>query len=274
MQLSCLSVSLFSQLMDGSLSLGEWARFGKELGLDAVDIGVVCLKNHAPKYLREVRSELEEAGLGLCMITTSPDFSHPDATQRERELESLRHDIAIASQVGARFLRVTAGQAHPETAVDQGVGWVVDKLRAASDVADKFGVTLVYEDHSKPGAWDYMDFSLQPEIFLRVVDGVRGSSVRVNFDTANILVAGHDTTVEVLEQVLDLVETIHVAETAEKGKMAPVQLGTGVAPIRDVFACLKKNGWDKWLNIEEWGNNGREGVRQAVGATRQLWREA
>ncbi len=274
MQLSCLSVSLFPALMNGEMSLKEWASFGKSLDLDAVDIGIVCLKNHAPKYLNEVRAELDDAGLGLCMITTYPDFSHPDPIQRERELEYLRHDIAIASQVGAKYLRVTAGQAHPETGIEEGIGWVVEKLRAASVVADAFGVTLVYEDHSKPGAWDYMDFSLQPEVFLRIVEGIRGSSVRINFDTANILVSGNDTTVEVLEQVIDLVETIHVAETAEIGKMMPVQLGTGIVPNADVFACLKKHGWDNWLNIEEWGNNGKAGVEQAVALTRKLWAEA
>jgi len=49
------------------------------------------------------------------MITTYPDFTHPCATQREREIEYLRNDIAVASQLNAKFLRVTAGQAHPET---------------------------------------------------------------------------------------------------------------------------------------------------------------
>ena len=42
----------------------------------------------------------------------------------------------------------------------------------------------------------------------------------------------------------------------------------------DVFTCLKKHGWDKWLCIEEWGNQGLPGIDKAVEYTRQTWEEA
>jgi len=91
-------------------------------------------------------------------------------------------------------------------------------LKSVEAVAEKFGVKLVYEDHSKPGGWDYMDFSNPPDIFLAIAKGIKDTSIGINFDTANILVAGEDRTVEVLEQVIDQVETIHVAETSTKGR--------------------------------------------------------
>jgi sugar phosphate isomerase/epimerase len=186
----------------------------------------------------------------------------------------LRHDIALASALGAKFLRVTAGQAHPGMPIDKGVDLVIDNFKKIAPVAEKFGIKLVYENHSKPGAWDYMDFSNPPDIFLAIANGIKDTSIGINFDTANILVAGEDRTVEILEKVIDKVETIHVAETATKGKMDPVLIGTGIVPIKDVFSCLKYYGWDKWLNIEEWGNMGAEGVKKAVAYTRELWEKA
>ena len=122
-------------------------------------------------------------------------------------------------------MRITAGQAHPEMEVNKGIDLVVENFHKIAPVADKFGVKLVYEDHSKPGAWDYMDFSNPPDIFLSIAKQIKDTSIGINFDTANILVAGEDKTIEVLEQVIDKVETIHVAETATKGKMDPVLLG-------------------------------------------------
>lgn len=273
MKISCLSVSLFSAIINGELSIKEYASLCKSLDLDGFDLGIIQLKNHTPVYLNQLKRDLRNIGISPAMITTYPNFTHPDALQREREFEYLRHDIALASDVGAKFLRITAGQAHPEMPIDEGIKHVVDFFHQIAPVADKFGVKLVYENHSKPGAWDFMDFSNPPEIFLSIVEKIADTNIGVNFDTANILVSGNENTIEVLEKVIDKVETIHVAETATLGKMEPVLLGTGLAPIKDVFTTLKKYGWDKWLCIEEWGNLGVEGVVEAVKYTRKIWEE-
>lgn len=274
MKISCLSVSLFSAIVNGELTIKEYALLCKELNLDGFDLGIIQLKNHTPVYLNQLKRELRDIGISPAMITTYPDFTHPDALQRERELEYLRHDIALASDLGAKFLRITAGQAHPEMPINEGIKHVVDFFHRVAPVADKFGVKLVYEDHSKPGAWDFMDFSNPPEIFLSIAEKIADTNIGINFDTANILVSGNDTTIKVLEKVIDRVETIHVAETAIAGKLEPVQLGTGIAPIKEVFTTLKEHGWNKWLCIEEWGNRGVEGVVEAVKYTRKMWEEA
>lgn len=256
------------------MTIKEYAGICKNFGLDGFDLGIIQLKNHTPVYVKKLRSEINEVGIPLTMITTYPDFTHPDPLQREREFEFLRHDIALASGLGAKFLRITAGQAHPEMEINRGIDHVVSYFHKIAPVAEKFGIKLVYEDHSKPGAWEYMDFSNPPDIFLEIAGQIKNTGIGINFDTANILVAGEDRTLEVLSKVIDNVETIHVAETATRGKMDPVLLGTGIVPVAEVFAFLKENNWDKWLCIEEWGNQGVEGVKKAVDFTRETWEKA
>jgi len=260
--------------MNGEMSIREYARFCKGLGLDAFDLGIILIKNHTPKYIHQINQDIREEKIPLCMVTTYPDFTHPDADQRKREFDFLVHDIALASAFGARFLRVTAGQAHPSTRVDEGIEWAVSNLKRAAPISDAYGITLLYEDHSKPGAWEYMDFSSPPHIFLEIARGIRETSIGINFDTANILVAGEDTTLEVLDQVIDKVKTIHVAETGTKGKMDPVALGTGIVPFEKIFSYLKEKKFDGWLCLEEWGNRGLEGVREAVTFVKEAWRKA
>jgi sugar phosphate isomerase/epimerase len=260
--------------MSGQMSVKAYAQLCKSLELDAFDLGIILIKNHAPTTINSLKRDMVEAGIALAMITTYPDFTHPDPIQREREFEYLRHDIAVASALGAKFLRITAGQAHPEMPIPKGIDLVVDYFYKIAPIAEKFGVKLVYEDHSKPGAWDYIDFSNPPDIFLAIADQIKDTSIGINFDTANILVAGEDRTLEVLEKVIANVETVHVAETATFGKMDPVLLGTGIVPIAEVFSLLKSHGWDKWLCIEEWGNLGLEGVKKAVDYTRLTWDKA
>ena len=274
MKLSCLSVSLFPEIINNRMSIKEYATLCKSLGCDGFDLGIIQLKNHTPKYINSIRNDMEQVGINVIMVTTYPDFTHPDPIQREREFEYLRHDIALASNLGAKFLRITAGQAHPEMPVDKGIQLVVENFKRIAPLSDRLSVKLVYEDHSKPGAWDYMDFSNPPDIFLAIAKQIKDTGIGINFDTANILVAGENRTIEVLEEVIDNVETIHVAETATLGKMDPVLLGTGIVPIPEIFKTLKKHNWDKWLCIEEWGNMGIDGVRKAVEYTKSTWEKA
>lgn len=274
MKMSCLSVSLFPAILNGEMSIREYAGFCKSIGLNAFDLGLILLKNHTPKYIDQIKSDISMEGIPLTMVTTYPDFTHPDSLQREREFDYLVHDIALASAVGASFLRVTAGQAHPDIKEEDGIQWAVDYLKKAAPISDKYGITLVYENHSKPGAWEYMDFSNPSHIFLAIAKQLRETSIGINFDTANILVAGEDKTLEVLDQVIDQVKTIHVAETATKGKMDPVPLGHGIVPFNEIFSYLKSKNFNGWLCLEEWGNKGTEGVAEAVSFVKETWEKA
>jgi sugar phosphate isomerase/epimerase len=119
-----------------------------------------------------------------------------------------------------------------------------------------------------------MDFSNPPHIFLEIARQIKDTSIGINFDTANILVAGEDKTIEVLDKVIDKVKTIHVAETGTKGKMDPVPLGAGIVPFREIFSYLKSKNFDGWLCLEEWGNKGVDGVREAVGFVKETWEKA
>lgn len=272
MKVSCLPVSLFSDIISGKMSLKEWLHASKQCGLDGVDISMAFLVNQTPVYLDSVKNALKEENVPIIMATTYPDFTHPNKIQREREFAYFVRDIALCSELQIKYLRVLAGQAHPDTSVKDGIRWAIENIRNASKIADDFGVQLLYEDHSKPGAWNYTDFSFPPEIFLEIVDGIWDTSVGINFDTGNIVAYGQET-LPVLEKVFPKVETIHVSDMKEFGVFSPVLIGTGVAPLKPIFQFLKSNGFDKWFCIEEASFNGLTGITDAVRAVRTLWDE-
>ena len=273
MKVSCLPVSLFADINSGTMSLEDWFKAAPSLNLDGVDISMMFIRDHTAAYLGHLQKMIKDTGVQVIMATTYPDFTHPDKLQREREFLYFARDIALCAQLGIPYLRVLAGQAHPETSIKDGIRWAIDGIRRSADVADRLGVKLLYEDHSKPGAWDYVDFSYPPEIFMEIMDGIWDTSVGLNFDTGNLVAYGQDP-LPILKQVLPKVETIHVTDMAEYGKMSPVLIGTGVTPNKECFAYLKEQGWDKWLCIEEASYNGLDGIRQAVENTRRIWQEA
>jgi sugar phosphate isomerase/epimerase len=129
---------------------------------------------------------------------------------------------------------------------------------------------LVYENHGKPGAWAYTDFSQPPDIFLAIVRATPPVGLGINFDTANATAFSADP-LGLLEECLDRVVSIHVADTAVRGELKPVLLGTGVTPLAEIFRRLVRAGWDGWMCIEEASFQGRAGLESAVRFVRQSW---
>lgn len=272
MKLSCLPVSFFPSIAEGRMSIKEWAHIGREAGLDAIDLSIILIKNHTSSYIKKIKNELSSEGMPITMIVTYPDFTHPDPLQRERELAYLKRDIALSSSLEARYVRIAAGQAHPETSIEKGKEWVIEYFKKASSVAEKFKVMLLFENHSKPQAWDLPDFSHPTDIFLDITEQIRNTGIRINFDTANTLVYGDDLLV-VLEKVMAQVETVHAADTLTRDKLEPVLLGQGIVPFRDIFTFLKQKGFDGWICIEEASQQGIQGIKKAVKFVQQKWDE-
>lgn len=273
MKLSCLPVSFFTDIIEDRLSIFEWARMGASLGLDAVDLSILFVKDRTPQCLQEIRNEVESIGMRIAMVTSYPDFTHPDASQREKELEMEQEVVQVAAALGAEMVRVTAGQAHPETPRQPGTAWAIHGLRRLVETTRGSGVTLVYENHAKPGAWTYTDFSTQPEIFLDIVRGTADVGLGVNFDTGNAATFAADP-VELLRQVIQRVVSVHASDSSLRGELKHTLLGTGITPYLALFAELKHYGWDGWICLEEASNQGYAGMQTATEFVRHTWKAA
>ena len=270
MKLSCIPVSLFKEIIGGSMSIQEWAQLGKEVGLDAIDVSILFIPDRSRVAVARLRKAIEATGMRVAMVASYPDFTHPDAAQRARELAVAQEVVDVAAGLGAELVRVTAGQAHPETGREDGIRWATEGLRQLTDRTRKSGVRLVYENHAKPGAWRYTDFSQPPDIFMAIVEATIDVGLGLNFDTANATAFSRDP-LGLLEQCIDRVVSIHAADTAVRGELKPVLLGTGLAPLEAIFRRLVRAGWDNWICIEEASFQGRDGVAKAAHVVRQLW---
>jgi sugar phosphate isomerase/epimerase len=132
------------------------------------------------------------------------------------------------------------------------------------------GVTLVYENHAKPGAWEYTDFSQPPDIFLEIARNTAMAGLGINFDAGNA-VAFVDDPIALLDKVIDRVVSIHASDTAVHGALQHVLLGTGITPYHGLFARLYQSGWDGWICMEEASFQGQEGVETAAKFVRKVW---
>ncbi len=270
MRLSCLPVSFFDEIVSGRMPVAEWAAMGAGLGLDAIDLSILFVHDRSAAKVAALRKQIESEGIRVAMITSYPDFTHPDASQRGRELDLATQVVEVAHDLGARMVRVTAGQAHPETRREEGICWAVDGLCRLTDRVRTLGVQLVYENHAKPGAWQYADFSQPPDIFLEIVRQTAEVPLGVNFDTGNAASFAEDP-VLLLEAVIDRVMSIHASDSSTHGALNHCLLGTGITPFPQLFTCLKQHGWDGWICMEEASRLGRPGVEKAASFVRCAW---
>jgi sugar phosphate isomerase/epimerase len=273
MKMSCLPVSLYPELTAKQRTLPDWFKLAADLGLDGADLSVVHLESIDPPYLRGLRKQAEALGIRIAMVVTYADFTHPEAAERANQVRSVSRYIKVAKALDAEFLRVTAGQAHPGLERETAIDWAVAGLTLCLDDAEKAGVTLCYENHTKGYAWTYFDFSQPAEIFLEIIRRTEGTGLRLLYDTANTLATGDDP-LAVLEQVKHRVSMIHVNDIARAGYYEPVLLGEGVAPIVPQFRILANAGFDGWISVEEASKRGEEGFRKAIPYAEAAWLEA
>jgi sugar phosphate isomerase/epimerase len=272
MKLSCLPVSLYPDLASGRLSPGDWVRIAAALGLDGADLSVAHLAAE-PAFLDALRHDADDAGIQLVMLATYSDFTHPDARFRARQVDGIRAWIDAASRLGAPFLRVTAGQAHPGVAEQDGLAWATEGLTACAEEARRADVRLLYENHTRGAVWTHNDFTLPASRFLEVIARTAGSGLEVLFDTANSLVL-HDDPLHVLDQVVDRLGAVHVSDIRRAGAFEPTPVGTGAAPITQLLTRVVASGFDGWVSIEEASRTGPGAFRAAVDFVDRVWVEA
>jgi sugar phosphate isomerase/epimerase len=273
MKLSCLPVSFFQAILDREMTLAEWVAFAKEIGLDGTECSLAFVQPIGRATPGEMRRLCDDAGIAVSMVTCHPDFTHPDAGERARQVEDMRRNLEIAVELGAPLARVLSGQRHPGVSDDQGIGWIVEGLGELSSDAERLGVTLAIENHTKSFFWQHFDFVMRGELFARLIEALRGTSVGVNFDTANPLVWGEET-LPLFERVKDRLAIVHVADTAQKGEFKFCRIGQGIAPIGEVLRLARAQGFDGWVSIEEASRTGPDGFREAVRFVRRAWDEA
>ncbi len=270
MKLSCLPVSLYPDLSSGKMSLADWFQLAAKLGLDGADVSVAHLDTLERGFLNGLRHSAEDAGVEIAMLVSYSDFTHPSTDERVRQVDNLFRQIEAANTLGATFIRVTAGQAHPGVSREDGTEWAIEGLSSCLDQAHQAQVTLAYENHTRGYGWSYNDFSQPAGIFLDIVERLEDSRLRVLFDTANNLAHGDDP-VPVLEQVKHRVSVIHLNDIERAGEFTPVLLGTGVAPVEELLHILITTGFDGWVSVEEASNQGLDAFAPAIQTADSAW---
>ena len=264
---------LDAMLHERSMTLFEWIDVAARLPIQGVETYYPTLEIQGSppshKYLQSVKTRMDEAGLAMPMMCVSPDFTQPDPSARQREIEREMRAIEATQALGGQFCRVLSGQRRPEVSRQDGINWTVECIQKLLPFAQDHNITLTLENHYKDPLWLFPEFAQPKDIFLEIVSQIEHPNFGVNYDPSNALIAGDDP-LQVLEAVLGRVVTMHASDRALEGGTAedlrkldadPIHgyasmvqhgvIGRGLIDYDGIFRMLKSANFQGWISIED-----------------------
>ena len=270
----------FDQLVSGEMDYVQWIRDAATLGGEGVEHYDEFFRSFDPRDVDPVLEAMEETGQRTSMLCFSPNFTHPDAAERERQVERQKRAIDLAVRLGTRYCRTLTGQRYPDLSRDQGIAWSVECIRRSLEYAEPRDVVLCLENHYKVGDWLYPEFAQPEDVFLEIVSRIASPHFGVQYDPSNAVVAGFDP-VAFLERIKHRVVTMHASDrylvpgtTMEEiraadgtvgypDKLRHGETGKGLNDYDAIFRILAGVGFSGWISVED-GMNGLDELRRSV----------
>ncbi len=213
------------------------------------------------------------------MLCCSPDFTHPDLSFRQKQIECEKRWIDMTAALGGKYCRVLSGQRRPEITRTAGLEYAKQCIEACLPHAAASGVTLILENHYKDNYWEFPEFAQQTDVFCELVDSIHSPFFGVNYDPSNTYLAGEDP-LELLDRVKHRVVTMHASDRyLIEGSLDDLRneenavgyahrlkhgtIGRGLNDYDAIFSRLAKEGFDSWISIED-GVDGIDQLRESV----------
>jgi len=134
---------------ENPLKLLDFPRVTKEkFGLDAVELNSPFFVSRDAKYLKELATSAQRAGVKLLNIAVDEkgDLASEDESKRKEGLAAYGQWIPVAKAIGCSAIRCNSGGREVK---DRGtaVNHCIDSFRRLADEGQKNGVTILMENH-------------------------------------------------------------------------------------------------------------------------------
>jgi len=270
---------------DGSMTIAQWIDLACTLDVDGLEWYAGFIEMRDRQLWPTFRAMVESRGREIPMMCCSPDFTHPDADFRSREIEKQKHWIDMTATLGGKYCRVLSGQRRPELTIEDGIHFAAQCIEACLPHARDHGITLIIENHYKDDFWEFPEFAQKMDVFVALVNRIDDPNFGVNFDPSNTYLAGEDP-LELLRRVSSRVVTMHASDRyliegtiddlrSEEGgsigyakRLRHGEIGKGLNDYDAIFNELRRVGFDGWISIED-GVDGIDQLGRSVAFLRE-----
>lgn len=247
----CCAYSYRKYLMRGPMTMEGFIRKAVELRLDGVDMTAYYFKSTEPAYLAGLRHLAYKQGVPFSGAACGVSMVQADPAKRAEALTEIKKWVDVADQLGASHLRVFAGKLPPGHTVAEGIGWVVETMKAAADYSGDKGIMVGVEDHS--------GITQNAETCLEIMHRVNSPYAGINLDITHFL-GGHPY--RQIEQCIPYATNTHIRDVFDD--QTPIDLDR-------VWRMFAKAGFKGYMSAEYEGKEDpNTGVPKLVAKIRAL----
>jgi sugar phosphate isomerase/epimerase len=182
----------------------------------------------------EVRQQLDSHELTASSLSAHSDLTTPAGVRHAQKA------IAWAAEYGLGIVNTAIG-GHASEGESEAV--FLDNIGPLADAADAAGVVIALETHG--------DVMATGKKSLALMQKISRASVRVNYDTANVMFYGGVEPVDDLREVMPFVAHVHLKDTGGgRGDWDFPALGSGTIDFGRVLRILDEAGFEGPLSIE------------------------
>lgn len=242
----------------------------RDIGLDGAELvvqdGYRCaIPQQAEQHeLEKIRNTADRLGLKIIALTPYYSrFNDLESGVREAEIRGIRRVIEYAGVLGAKYIRIYAGNyAQTDTDPDgRKRACLVDSMRRLGEEAQRAGVTLVMENH-------FNTMTVSAADSISVAQEINHPAVGILYDQANLTFTGNEPWERALELQFAEIRYTHVKDLVFRGENTEFTssdvshpkeeernvttkiVGEGVIPWPAILQALKDRGYEGWLSLE------------------------
>lgn len=239
----------FSTLACPDWNLSQILAAAAKYGYDGVELRVVAreldlwnLPEFKPLSLAATRAVVEDHGLAVVAIGSSACFHSPDASERERNLDSALRMAEIAAGLGAAAVRVFGDRIQPGGTRGQTAQWIADSLTQLADRLKPEGVQVWLETHG--------DFATVVEV-SEIIAQLESADVGIIWDPANAFEQCGEVP-HLLPSMAARVRHLHLKDLirGSQNSFHYVPTGEGEFPFEAAFDALAETGFDGFASFE------------------------
>lgn len=237
-----------------TMSIPDFIRQAAQWSVDGVELLDFFWRDQNAE-LPQVLNALRETNLPACVYSVSNNFAVPQAQARAAALQTITEGVDCAAHLGAKIVRVFAGNAEGSMSDEDAFRAIVQGLSEAARYAQSAGVVLALENHG-------LLAGLSGQVSL-ILDAVNSPALRANPDTGNFLLA-QDVPENACARLAPRAAMCHLKDfvavppnyhlpayaAADGSKYAGTALGEGDVDLPACLAGLRAGGFDGWVNLE------------------------
>jgi len=206
------------------------------------EIGVkhIFLPVPKPGEADAVIQKLKANGLKAIVLRGDAELSN------ETFVKDITPQLAVCNKMGVKYMFLSAKRKDVPKAT------VYARLRAAGDVAKKYGVIIALETHP--------DLGTNGAVQVETMQAVNHPNIRVNFDTANITYYNKNTSAAAeLKKSLPYVATVEFKDhSGDFETWVFPALGQGIVDVSTIAGMLREHGYAGPVTLEFEGTKGVE----------------